>query len=74
MTPAVTQLEDLHARLGCALANPRSVGMPSDSLPLPLDELLRATHSALAQLLVEVAEEGSANGLEAELSQDADRE
>ncbi|HUY81146.1 MAG TPA: hypothetical protein VMU92_05435 [Acidobacteriaceae bacterium] len=72
MASVVTQLEELHARLGRALEDPQSVGMQSGMIPQPLAELLRSTQAALGQLLIEIKEEGSSSTLEAELSQDAD--
>jgi hypothetical protein len=73
MTPAVTQLEEIHARLTDALEDPRTIGLRKGAVPQPLDDLLRSTQCALGQLLIEIREEGSGSSLEVELSQDADR-
>lgn len=73
MTPAVPQLEEIHARLTRAVEDPRTIGLQEGSVPRPLDDLLRSVQCTLGQLLIEIREEASSSSLEAELSQDADR-
>lgn len=72
MASAISQLERLHAQLGRALEDPGSVGLAKGAVPQPLADLLRSTQAALGQLLIDMREEEPGDGLEAELSQDAD--
>jgi hypothetical protein len=74
MKSSKIQLEDLYQRLSRVLEDPRSFGLENGMIPQPLAELLHATHRALGRLLTETRNEVSDNRLEAELSQDADRD
>lgn len=73
MTPNATQLEESYARLTRAIEDPCIIGLQEGRIPQPLDDLLRSLQWTLGELLIDIREEGSGNGLEAELSQDADR-
>ncbi|HTV03990.1 MAG TPA: hypothetical protein VME86_01385 [Acidobacteriaceae bacterium] len=72
MAYAISQLEEIHARLSRALEDPRSVGITNGMMPQPLAELLCSALAALGQLLADMRDENSGNSLESELSQDAD--
>jgi hypothetical protein len=74
MTSSEIQIEEIYQRLSQALEDPRSFGLENGTIPQPLAELLHATHRMLGRLLAEATNEASDNGLEAELSQDADRD
>lgn len=66
------EIQEVYAKLGDVLDNPRAFGL-GNTVPGPLAESLRAMRQKLGAVLKEQEEETGSDDLEAELSQDADR-